>query len=200
MDIAAIKNTNTKIVLRTPEANDRDAVGRSIGLTADQVNEIAKLPGGVAVVYQNDWVAPVLTMIDRADVREQPYMAERKTKIRTLVSARLLLLRMLMQPWIGQGTINEQELKAALKVVDISRESKKRIDTMIDDYTLCNGLLIWKKQDMSKLQSLVQDILDLEARDFMKLESPEDLKKLVESRLAKCSNDDINNICYVLTL
>ena len=199
VDIAAIKNTNTKIVLRTPEANDRDAVGRSIGLTADQVNEIAKLPGGVAVVYQNDWVAPVLTMIDRADVREQPYMAERKTKIRTLVSARLLLLRMLMQPWIGQGTINEQELRAALKVVDVSRESKKRIDALIDDYVLCNGLLIWKNQDMSKLQTIVQDILDLKARDFMKLESPEDLKKLVESRLAKCSAEDINNICYVLT-
>lgn len=33
VDIAAIKNTNTKIVLRTPEANDRDAVGRSMGLS-----------------------------------------------------------------------------------------------------------------------------------------------------------------------
>lgn len=51
VDIAAIKNTNTKIVLRTPEANDRDAVGRSMGLTENQVNEIAKLPSGVAVVY-----------------------------------------------------------------------------------------------------------------------------------------------------
>lgn len=67
VDIAAIKNTNTKIVLRTPEANDRDAVGRSIGLTEDQVNEIAKLPSGVAVVYQNDWINPVLTMINKAD-------------------------------------------------------------------------------------------------------------------------------------
>ena len=127
-------------------------------------------------------------------------MAEHRTMIGTLISARLLLLRMIMQPWIGKGKINDQELRAALKVVDVSRESKKRIGTLIDDYSLCNGLLIWKKQDMSKLQKLVQDILDLEARDFMKLESPEDLKKLVESRLAKCSNDDINNICYVLTL
>ena len=39
VDIAAIKNTNTKFVLRIPEANDREAVGRSIGLTEDQVNE-----------------------------------------------------------------------------------------------------------------------------------------------------------------
>ena len=38
VDAAAIKNTNTKIVLRTPESNDREAVGRSMGLTANQVN------------------------------------------------------------------------------------------------------------------------------------------------------------------
>lgn len=69
VDIAAIKNTNTKIVLRTPEAGDREAVGRSMGLTDDQVNEIAKLPSGVAVVYQNNWISPVLTMIDKANAR-----------------------------------------------------------------------------------------------------------------------------------
>ena len=37
-----------------------------MGLTPNQVNEIAKLPSGVAVVYQNNWVNPVLTMIDKA--------------------------------------------------------------------------------------------------------------------------------------
>lgn len=40
-------------------------MGRSIGLSDDQANEIAKLPGGVAVVYQNNWISPVLTMIDK---------------------------------------------------------------------------------------------------------------------------------------
>src|SRR5699024_3099557 len=86
VDIAAIKNTNTKIVLRTPEANDREAVGRSMGLSTAQVNEIAKLPSGVAAVYQNDWVNPVLTMIDKAEITEQPYIAsnaEMQTKRRS---------------------------------------------------------------------------------------------------------------------
>jgi hypothetical protein len=45
-----------------------------MGLTEEQVNEIAKLPSGVAVVYQNDWVKPVLTMIDKADVTEGKYI------------------------------------------------------------------------------------------------------------------------------
>lgn len=81
VDISAIKNTNTKIILRTPEANDREAVGRSMGLTEEQVNEIAKLPSGVAVVYQNDWVKPVLTMIDKANVREGHYLYQGKKAV-----------------------------------------------------------------------------------------------------------------------
>jgi hypothetical protein len=97
VDIAAIKNTNTKIVLRTPEANDREAVGRSMGLTPDQVNEIAKLPSGVAVVYQNNWVSPVLTMIDKANVTEKEYVAKQKTVIRTLKSARANIIKMILQ-------------------------------------------------------------------------------------------------------
>ena len=74
VDIAAIKNTNTKIVLRTPEANDREAVGRSMGLSTAQVNEIAKLPSGVAVVYQNNWISPVLTLVDKANITEKPFV------------------------------------------------------------------------------------------------------------------------------
>lgn len=199
VDIAAIKNTNTKIVLRTPEANDRDAIGRSIGLTTDQVNEIAKLPSGVAVVYQNNWAAPVLTMIDKAKVKETAYIAKNTTKIRTIRSARVLILRMLMQPWIGKGKIEEQELIDSLKVLDVSRDNKKSISKLIDDYTLCNGLLIWRKQDLPKLQNLVQAVLGLEEKDFLRLETPEDLMDMVAERITRCSQKEIKDICFVLT-
>ena len=198
VDIAAIKNTNTKVVLRTPEANDREAVGRSIGLTADQVNEIAKLPSGVAAVYQNDWVAPVLTMIDKANVTEKPYVPENRTTIRTANSARTLILRMLMQPWIGKGTIAERDLRDSLKVLSVSRLSRKTISAKIDDYTLCNGLLTWKTQEMPLLQKLVQDVLGIKDKDFEKIETPDNLRQIVEGKVKRCSQKDINDICYVL--
>ncbi|MGI6221589.1 MAG: ATP-binding protein [Coriobacteriales bacterium] len=199
VDIAAIKNTNTKIVLRTPEANDREAVGRSIGLSPDQVNEIAKLPSGVAVVYQNDWVAPVLTMIDKASVSESPYVPVRKTTIRTLRSARLQILRMLMQPWIGKSRIDERELRDSLKVLSMPREQKKAISALIDDYTLCNGLLKWSSADIPELQKLVQAVLGFDSRSFEDLETPDELRREVEKRLKKCSQEDIDDICFVLT-
>ena len=136
VDIAAIKNTNTKIVLRTPEANDREAVGRSVGLTEDQVNEIAKLPSGVAVVYQNDWINPVLTMINKANIIDSPYVYKSRTEIKPIKEARSELICMLMQPWIKRKKIEESSLRAALKVLNISRDIKNRISSLIEEYDL----------------------------------------------------------------
>lgn len=60
LDEAVIRNTNTKIVLRLPNQKDRELVGTSMALSEEQIVELAKLPKGVAAVYQNDWVEAVL--------------------------------------------------------------------------------------------------------------------------------------------
>ena len=63
MDMSVIRNTNTKIVMRLPAAEDRELVGKAIGLNDLQIIELAKLPTGVAAVYQNDWLDAVLVKI-----------------------------------------------------------------------------------------------------------------------------------------
>ncbi|MCI5941520.1 MAG: DUF87 domain-containing protein [Ligilactobacillus animalis] len=73
VDISAIRNTNTKIVLRLPDSIDRESVGKSAGLKDEQIDEIARLPKGVAVVYQNDWVEPVLCKINKFNGKESRY-------------------------------------------------------------------------------------------------------------------------------
>ena len=65
VDISAIKNTNTKIVMRLPEASDCEAAGHSIGLKDEQIMELGKLDKGVAAVFRNDWLETVLTKIDK---------------------------------------------------------------------------------------------------------------------------------------
>lgn len=64
MDMAVIRNTNTKIIMRLPDQGDRELVGKAAGLNDDQIKELAKLPMGVAAVYQNEWLAPVLCKVD----------------------------------------------------------------------------------------------------------------------------------------
>lgn len=65
VDISAIRNTNTKIIMRLPDEQDRRLAGKSAGLKDNQLDEIAKLPRGIAVVYQNNWLEPVLCKIDK---------------------------------------------------------------------------------------------------------------------------------------
>lgn len=64
MDMSVIRNTNTKIILRLPERNDREIAGFSAGLNDAQIEELAGLERGVATVFQNDWTEPVLCKID----------------------------------------------------------------------------------------------------------------------------------------
>lgn len=67
LDEAVIRNTNTKIVLRLPDETDRKIVGGAMALNENQINELAKLPRGVAAVYQNDWIEAVLCKFMKYD-------------------------------------------------------------------------------------------------------------------------------------
>ena len=73
LDMSVIRNTNTKIILRLPDFSDRELVGKAAALNDNQILELAKLKTGIATVYQNDWLEPVLCHISKFDGDEQPY-------------------------------------------------------------------------------------------------------------------------------
>lgn len=73
LDMAAIRNTNTKIIMRLPDKGDRELVGYAANLDDDQIKELAKLPCGVAAVYQNEWVQPVLCKVKLYDAESVDY-------------------------------------------------------------------------------------------------------------------------------
>ena len=64
LDMSVIRNTNTKIILRLPDEEDRKLVGKSVALKEAQIDELSKLPLGVAAVYQNEWPEAVLCKIE----------------------------------------------------------------------------------------------------------------------------------------
>lgn len=73
MDMSVIRNTNTKIIMRLPDQTDRELVGKAANLNEDQIKELAKLPCGVAAIYQNEWVQPVLCKVDRFTANDKRY-------------------------------------------------------------------------------------------------------------------------------
>ncbi len=64
MDRSVIRNTNTKVVFKLPDEDDRRAVGKAMGLSVEQIGEIARLDTGVAVFHQGNWLSPVLCMAE----------------------------------------------------------------------------------------------------------------------------------------
>lgn len=70
LDMAVIRNTNTKIIMRLPDKDDRELVGKAANLNDDQILELAKLPRGVAAVYQNEWVEAVLCKVKNFNLDE----------------------------------------------------------------------------------------------------------------------------------
>ena len=203
VDIAAIKNTNTKIVLRTPEANDREAIGRSMGLTPNQVNEIAKLPSGVAVIYQNDWVSPVLTMVDKANIKEVEFVCENPIVIKSTRESRTEIIKAIMEPWMPGKMIEFSELAQALNSLEVTRSNWKLLSVMLCTYRNHNGHMIWNEASLGILRQLLFDILDISQKlygEAVLSGNPDSLRKIVISKTKEFTIDQVNEICNILTM
>lgn len=109
LDMAVIRNTNTKIIMRLPDKDDRELVGRAANLNDDQITELAKLPRGVAAVYQNEWVEAVLCKVEHFKTEEKPYSHTRPapTAAEPHTADRLEIARLLCE---GIAVTNEAEL------------------------------------------------------------------------------------------
>ncbi len=162
VDISAIRNTNTKIVMRLPDEEDRRLVGKAAGLKDDQLDEITKLPKGVAVVYQNDWVEPVLCKIQKykGEESEYKYEATVHTDESTARLKKSFLLFLLRNKVNNPIEVDINALKEDLVTANISTKNKLAIKKLIDEYELKNDLLIWKEKEFGNLSKIVSDLLD----------------------------------------
>ena len=143
LDTAAIRNTNTKIVLRLPESIDREITGGAIALKERQLAELSKLPTGVAAVYQNDWQEAVLCTLpkyesfDYVTNREKP---EQILKMRTIKRDRLLHLLL-------KKKLTEQEQKEALREIATANAPAKVRKDLILNIEKRNNVYEWAVAD-----------------------------------------------------
>ena len=77
LDPAAIRNTNTKIILRLPDFSDRELVGKAIALNDYQIVELSKLERGVAAVYQSGWIESVLCKFEKFENEKKDPLTQR---------------------------------------------------------------------------------------------------------------------------
>lgn len=161
VDVSAIRNTNTKIIMRLPDEVDRRLAGKAAALKDEQLDEIAKLPKGVAVVYQNDWIEPVLCKVNKFEGKEELYNYTREyaEKIDEC-KLKQELLKLLLKTKVNQEiTPNIEYIDNTLTKSKLSTIQKIEILEFLDEYRKTNKLKIWKNNNFEKLSKIVTNLI-----------------------------------------
>lgn len=124
LDMSAIRNTNTKIIMRLPDESDRRLVGKAAGMKDEQLDEITRLPRGVAAVYQNNWVEPVLCQITKARLNEEMYCKPAAVSVDNRKEQ--LLLNLLHKSRGENLDMNLQDLTDLIAEVEIPSAAKQQ--------------------------------------------------------------------------
>ena len=139
VDVSAVKNTNTKIIMRLPDYEDCKIAGLSMGLNDSQIREISRFPMGVAVVYQNNWVEAVLTQIDKSE--EQYHQTDLITDDYALAVIKgQLAVELIFQYETGLAADEGFQLDDLLEVInnsDINASKKQDIVQSMVDWCSC---------------------------------------------------------------
>lgn len=161
VDISAIRNTNTKIIMRLPEETDRRLAGKAAALSDEQIDEIAKLPCGVAVVYQNDWIEPILCKVKKFSGSEKEYRYSCVDELYVDSNKfRSNLLKLLLKGrTVEQAEPNIDILKEQLKIVTLATKEKIGILKLIEEYETTKSLRIWNDDKFDVLSELVSRLI-----------------------------------------
>ena len=136
VDIAAIKNTNTKFIMRLPEKADADLIGRSVSLKEGQINELSRLKTGKAVIMQSDWAESVLAQIKLADNRYEA--SEPPLSYTEIRKFRAVVLSTLLKEYALSDSYNAKRVMDAIEEFDIRTSAKESMKRTIQ--SLC-GIL-----------------------------------------------------------
>lgn len=207
VDISAIRNTNTKIIMRLPDESDRKLAGKSAALNDEQIDEIAKLPRGVAVVYQNDWIEPVLCKIRKYDGTEELYNYHREEEVS--VDERIYkteLFKLLLKGRTSEELEPDIDLiKEHLSNASLSTKNKIGILHFIDEYVHTDKLEIWKDEKFDCLSKIVFEFINdngsvenliLTSRTFDDITSA--LSKEVQKHTENLSGELLLSVCQCL--
>lgn len=164
VDISAIRNTNTKIIMRLPEESDRRVSGKAAALKDDQIDEITRLPQGVAVVYQNDWLEPVLCKIDKFSGEEKEFIENvsitednKEAKKATTTLINFIAQKRLDCP----DKIDISTLPDAIERCSCTVRTKANLYSLLREYHTTGRLSIWREDCFSRQAQLITDIMGL---------------------------------------
>ena len=158
MDMSVIRNTNTKIIMRLPDHGDRELVGKAANLNDEQIEELAKLRCGVAAVYQNEWIQPVLCKVSEYKTPDKSYSfdpSNNNDQIRKNDKVSDSLLECIMDNELFQKGDKQDLKELKSQILRSSLDSIVKVDFL--DY-----LATEREKGFAELRCLVYDFLKAE--------------------------------------
>ena len=203
VDLAAIRNTNTKIILSLPEAEDRECAGKSIGLKDKQIDEIGRLKMGEAIVYQNDWEEPVQCKVKEFEYDKEKRFEGQKDSDSAKDESKMLydVLSFLYKYCGGNGDseIQIDKIKNSIHDSRLLSATKFSLLKLLDDY-IKNGVDL-NKRNHAKVMETVGACLGLSPqikKIIMKkgniTEANDSIKDLL-TKLLPDGSDDLYRFC-----
>ena len=150
MSEAVISNTGSKVIFRLPNIKDRTPVSEAVSLNASQIEEIARLNTGVAVVHQSGWLNPVLCKIDlfpNESFCPLDYTPDEVPNA-LLLKARGIFLELLLCNRMKTEAPSKQYCIDAMDILLMSRDKNdKKIAQLIKDYLASDKMNAWESFD-----------------------------------------------------
>lgn len=188
LDLAVIRNTNTKIIMRLPDQEDRELVGKAANLNDTQIQELARLPKGVAAVYQNDWIESVLCLVDKAKTPEKNFIYTKplEKNLSYSLNERIRIATLLSR---GEKLPNDSflyDLKKKLKMTGLS-------DTMMVHALRC-FMNPPKEPRMTKLAPIMAQLFPLAYQAAIEKIDSSPIEKEWTEGILHALEEEINNI------
>lgn len=195
LDSAAIRNTNTKIVLSLPDIDDRKAAGASMALTDEQIEEISKQKQGEAVVYQNTWEEPVQCKISKFEDYEPDFRYKKATTYtkKTTRTYSLSIIEFLMYPYLKRN-FNIDQIKSIIETDNVPNSVKYSLLLLVDEYKTSGNISLWLYRNFLELSNVIKSYLNLD-KEYNNL--IQNCSNMVEVRIKL---DALLNECFLLTL
>lgn len=187
LDMAAIRNTNTKIIMRLPDISDRELVGKAANLSDEQITELAKLPLGVAAVYQNEWIQPILCKVKKAKTSSKIYnYNDEAINKEDSIEDRLFIASLLSN---GDAIENEIKVKDVLKSLQLEASFKVAILKWLNNPP--------KEPKMTKLapimSALFPSVKQVVVNAYHEANDPREWTNLAQIELNNLVNREIQN-------
>lgn len=165
LDTSVIRNTNTKIIMRLPDGSDREEVGASASLNEAQLNEISKLETGVAIVYQNNWLEPVLCKVQHF-ANEKPFKSNdaRLEQLKHMRTQKTALIELLLFAYVNPAKeVPVQMIDAALvslQHIDLGQSILRGLEQELVLLRSSGQFKYWKEQSLNVVAPIIAAIIN----------------------------------------